>query len=98
MADISKVCTREGCSLRNGSLSSLASNIPEIALLVPGFVLMLIRYAVNRTPWALSVILGGVGLFLFVAAVIHGRILAGRWREEINSLQNMTSDGRGHVE
>jgi hypothetical protein len=69
-----------------------------IALVVPGFVLMLIGYAVDRTPWVFSAILGGVGLFCFVVAVIHGRILAGKWQDEIHSRQDMTSDGQGHSE
>jgi hypothetical protein len=44
-------------------------------------------YAVDRAPWASSVTLGGAGLFCFVAAVIHGRILARKWQDEIHSLQ-----------
>lgn len=34
-------------------------------------------------------ILGGVGLFLGIAVVIHGQIIAGRWQEEIDSLQTL---------
>jgi hypothetical protein len=67
-----------------------------LALVVPGFVLVLIGYVVNGTPWTFSVILGGVGLFGFVAVVIHGKVLAARWQQEINSLQGLIDDERGH--
>lgn len=63
-----------------------------IALAVPGFVLLLIGYVDSGTPWPLSVILGGIGVFLGVAAIIHGQILAGRFQQEIDSVQNLRGD------
>jgi hypothetical protein len=60
---------------------------------MPGLALVLIGYVVdNDTPWALSAILGGVGVFLGIAAIIHGQILAGRWQKEIDSLQTLRND------
>lgn len=64
-----------------------------LALGMPGLALVLIGYVVdNDTPWALSAILGGVGVFLGIAAIIHGQILAGRWQKEIDSLQTLRND------
>ena len=63
-----------------------------IALALPGFALLLVGYVDNGVPWTASVLIGGVGLFVGVAAVIHGKILAGRWQAEIKSLQNLRSD------
>jgi hypothetical protein len=54
--------------------------------------LILIGYVERGVPWTVSVILGGVGLFLAVGAIIHGRILAGRCQQEIDSLQNLKRD------
>jgi hypothetical protein len=63
-----------------------------IALALPGLGLLLIGYVERGVPWTVSVILGGVGLFLAVGAIIHGRILAGRCQQEIDSLQNLKRD------
>jgi hypothetical protein len=63
-----------------------------IALALPGVGLLLIGYVERGMPWTVSAILGGVGLFLAVGAIIHGRILAGRWQQEIDSLQNLKRD------
>lgn len=63
-----------------------------IALAMPGFVLLLIGYVDSGMPWPSSVILGGIGGFVGVAAVIHGQILAGRFQQEIDSLQNLRGD------
>jgi hypothetical protein len=60
-----------------------------IALALPGFALLLVGYVDNGVPWTASVLLGGLGLFGGVAVVIHGKILAGRWQEEINFLQKL---------
>jgi sigma-70-like protein len=59
------------------------------ALALPGFALLLVGYVDNGVPWTASVLLGGLGLFGGVAVVIHGKILAGRWQEEINFLQKL---------
>ena len=61
-----------------------------IALGLPGFGLVLIGYVVNGAPWTVSAILGAAGVFLGVGAIIHGRILADRWQQEIDSLQSLT--------
>jgi hypothetical protein len=63
-----------------------------IALGLPGFGLLLIGYAVSGVPWTVSAILGALGSFLGVGVIIHGKILAGRWQEEIDSLQNLKRD------
>jgi hypothetical protein len=62
-----------------------------IALALPGFALLLAGYIDNGVPWRASVLLAGLGLFSALAVVIHGRLLAGRWQEEIKSLQNLRS-------
>ena len=63
-----------------------------IALGLPGFGLLLIGYAASGVPWTVSAILGAVGSFLGVGAIIHGKILAGRWQQEIASLQDLKRD------
>jgi hypothetical protein len=63
-----------------------------LALALPGIVLLLVGYVVGGVPWTVSAILGAVGCFLGVGAIIHGRILAGTWQAEIDSLQNLTRD------
>jgi hypothetical protein len=63
-----------------------------LALGLPGLVLLLIGYVDSGVPWTFSAILAGVGLFLGVGVIIHGKILAGRWQAEIHSLQRLQRD------
>jgi hypothetical protein len=63
-----------------------------IALAVPGFTLLLIGYVADGVPWTMSAILGAVGAFLMIGTIIHGRVLAGRWQQEIDSLQRLIPD------
>ena len=44
--------------------------------------------------WSISVGLLGVFLFLYVAIVIYGKALAGRWQHEIDALRAMKHDAR----
>jgi hypothetical protein len=60
-----------------------------LALGLPGLVLLLIGYVDSGVPWTFSVILAGLGFFFGVAVIIHGKILAGRWQEEIDALQKL---------
>jgi hypothetical protein len=60
-----------------------------LALGLPGLVLLLIGYVDSGVPWTFSVVLAGMGLFVSVGVIIHGKILAGRWQEEINALQRL---------
>ena len=46
---------------------------------LPGLVLVLIGYVDSGVPWTVSVLLAGLGLFLGIGAIIHGKILAGTW-------------------
>ena len=61
-----------------------------LALGVPGFALLLIGYVVEGIPWAISAILGAAACFLAVGAIIHGKIIAGKFQREIDSLQTLT--------
>lgn len=63
-----------------------------IALGLPGIALLLIGYIENGVPWTFSAILAALGFFVGVGAVIHGKILAARWQQEIDSLQNLARD------
>lgn len=60
-----------------------------IALGLPGFGLLLIGYLASGVPWGVSAVLGAVCSFPGVGAIIHGRLLARRWQQEIDSLQNL---------
>jgi hypothetical protein len=60
-----------------------------LALGLPGFVLLLIGYVASGVPWTVSAVLGAMSSFLGVGVIIHGKILAARWQQEIDSLQRM---------
>ena len=61
-----------------------------IALAVPAVALLLIGYVVNGVPWTIVTVLGATGCFLGVGVIIHGKVLAGRWQQEIDSLRSLT--------
>ena len=62
-----------------------------IGLAIPGFVLYSLGFAWGPRPLApsIAVALVGVFMFLYVAMVIYGKSLAGRWQREIDSLSAM---------
>jgi hypothetical protein len=41
----------------------------------------------RRLDWAVPAVFIGVFTFLYIAVVIYGRILAGRWQREIDALR-----------
>jgi hypothetical protein len=63
-----------------------------IGLAIPGFVLVVSGLgAGGRHPnWIFTVVMTGVFLFLYVALVIYGKMLAQRWQREIESLRSLT--------
>jgi len=60
-----------------------------MGLALPGLVLMMIGFSIppGVVPWQHSVAFGGVVFFAYFAFVIYGKLLAGRWQQEIDSLR-----------
>ena len=75
-----------------------------IGLAIPGLVLYSIGFAWGPGPseaegpkpidWSISAGLVGVFMFLYIAIVIYGKALAGRWQREIDALRRMKHDAR----
>jgi Ca2+/Na+ antiporter len=64
-----------------------------IGLAIPGLVLYSIGFAVGPKPidWSISAALVGLFIFLYIAIVIYGKALAGRWQREIDELRKLRS-------
>jgi hypothetical protein len=64
-----------------------------LGLAVPGLVLYSIGFAWGPKPidWSISAALVGVFMFLYIAIVIYGKALAGRWQREIDELRKLRS-------
>ena len=64
-----------------------------IGLAIPGLVLYSIGFAWGPQPidWSISAALVGVFMFVYIAIVIYGKALAGRWQREIDDLQKLRS-------
>ena len=62
-----------------------------IGLAIPGLVLYSIGFTFGPRPlgWSISVALVGMFMFLYIAIVIYGKSLAGRWQREIDMLRAM---------
>ena len=60
-----------------------------LGLALPGFVLVCLGISLGprRLDWAVPAVFIGVFTFLYIAVVIYGRILAGRWQREIDALR-----------
>jgi hypothetical protein len=67
-----------------------------IGLAIPGFVLTVIGLGIGaRHPsWTFSLVMTGVFLFVCIAVVIHGKMLAQRWQLEIESLRALRDEHR----
>ena len=67
-----------------------------IGLAIPGLVLYSIGFASGPRPidWSIFAALVGVFMFLYIAIVIYGKALAGRWQREIDVLRAMKRDAR----
>jgi len=65
-----------------------------VGLAIPGVVLYSLGFAWGPRPLAapIAVALVGVFMFLYVAIVIYGKSLAGRWQREIDVLRAMNRD------
>jgi hypothetical protein len=65
-----------------------------IGLAIPGLSLYSIGMALGpqRIDWSIAAALMGVFLFLYMAMVIYGKVLAGRWQREIDALRAMKHD------
>jgi Ca2+/Na+ antiporter len=65
-----------------------------IGLAIPGLSLYSIGLALGpqRIDWSISSALIGVFLFMYIAIVIYGKALAGRWQREIDGLRAMKHD------
>ena len=62
-----------------------------IGLAIPGLVLYSLGFATGPRPigWSISAALVAVFMFLYIAVVIYGKSLAGRWQQEIDALRAM---------
>ena len=62
-----------------------------VGLAIPGVVLYSIGFAWGPKPidWSISAALVGVFLFVYIAIVIYGKALAGRWQSEIDELRKL---------
>lgn len=65
-----------------------------IGLAIPGVVLYGLGFAWGPRPLNPSIAVGLVGVFafLYIAIVIYGKTLAGRWQQEIDVLRAMKRD------
>lgn len=61
----------------------------SVGLVVPGFVLVCIGMSLGprQLPWTVPAVFVGVFMFGYVAIVVYGQILAGRWQREIDALR-----------
>jgi 4-hydroxybenzoate polyprenyltransferase len=59
-----------------------------LGLVIPGFVLVCIGMSLGprQLPWTVPAVFIAVLMFMYVAVVIYGQILAGRWQREIDAL------------
>ena len=60
-----------------------------IGLVIPGFLLVCIGMSLGprQLDWTVPAVFVGVFMFGYIATVIYGRILAGRWQREIDALR-----------
>ena len=60
-----------------------------LGLVIPGFVLVCLGMSLGprRLDWTVPASFIGVFMFVYVAVVIYGRMLAGRWQREIDALR-----------
>ena len=67
-----------------------------IGLAIPGFVLVVIGLGAGaRLPnWMFTAVMTGVFLFMCIALVIYGKMLAQRWQREIDSLRSLRDEPR----
>jgi hypothetical protein len=67
-----------------------------IGLAIPGFVLTVMGLGVGaQNPnWIFSAVMTGVFLFMYMALVIYGKMLAQRWQREIESLRSLRDEPR----
>jgi hypothetical protein len=65
-----------------------------IALALPGLVLLCIGLGLGsqHPSWVFPAVMIGLFVFLYVAAVIHGKGLAGQWQRKIDSLQALKGE------
>jgi hypothetical protein len=65
-----------------------------IELAIPGFVLVVVGLAVGSRylNWVFSGVMTGLFLFIYVAVVIYGKVLAGQWQREINVLLSLKDE------
>lgn len=61
-----------------------------MGMALPGLLLILIGFSTppGVVPWQHSLALGGVVFFAYFAFVIYGKLLAGRWQQEIDLLRS----------
>jgi hypothetical protein len=67
-----------------------------IALGFPGFVLLCIGLGLGsqHPNWVFPAVTIGLLFFMYVAVVIHGKVLAGQWQREIDSIQDLKGEPR----
>ena len=66
----------------------------DLGLVIPGFLLICLGMSLGprQLEWAVPAVFIGVFLFAYVAIVIYGKVLAGRWQREIDALQALRHD------
>ncbi|HZF28115.1 MAG TPA: hypothetical protein VE907_03285 [Gammaproteobacteria bacterium] len=66
-----------------------------MGLAVPGFVLCVLGFPLgpNRLPWPPAIALIGMFAFVYVATLIYGKMLAGKWQREIDGLARDAASG-----
>ena len=62
-----------------------------IGLVIPGFVLVTVELGMGfgDRSWAFPAVMIGVLMFMYIALIIYGRMLAARWQREIDSLRSL---------
>jgi hypothetical protein len=62
-------------------------------LAAPGFLLVAAGFAMGpkHLPWSIAIALIGVGAFVYLTALIYGRMLVGNWQREINGVLQMSN-------
>lgn len=60
-----------------------------LGLVIPGFLLVCIGMSLGprQLDWTVPAVFIGVFMFGYIAIVIYGRMLAGRWQREIDALR-----------
>jgi hypothetical protein len=61
-----------------------------MGLALPGLILVMVGNSTppGKIPWQHSAVQAGVSIFIYIAGVIYGKLLASKWQQEIESLRS----------